>query len=147
MTRQLLVLLVEDDPFDERLALRAFASSSTMARIDVARDGMEAIDYLKKVANNCPDLVLLDLKLPKLHGQEVLEWIRANESTRLVPVICFSSSAERRDVLGCYASGANAFVLKAVDFDDYMKRFRLMVEFWLKINELSRWEDDCARPG
>ncbi len=135
MDSQTQLLLVEDDPFDERLAIRAFSKSEVVADVAVVRDGQEAIEYLANQSNVMPSLILLDLKLPKRHGHEVLKWIRENARTRLVPVVCFSSSAERTDVEGCYGGGANSFVRKAVDYDEYIARFKKLVEYWLLINE------------
>ncbi|HWD41687.1 MAG TPA: response regulator [Fimbriimonas sp.] len=129
------MLLVEDDPSDERLALRAFAKSNVKCKVDVVRDGVEAVEYLTAPRTENPHLILLDLKLPKKNGHEVLKWIRSNDRTKRIPVVCFTSSSEQADVMGCFESGANSFVRKAVDYHDYMARFAKLAEYWLSINE------------
>lgn len=129
------ILLVEDDDFDERLALRAFAKTMIPGQVAVTRDGQEAIDHLADANNRNPDLILLDLKLPKRHGHEVLVWIRENERTKCTPVVCFSSSSEPKDIAICFERGANSFVRKPVEYDEYVDRFRRLIEYWLTINE------------
>jgi two-component system, response regulator len=134
---QPVLLLVEDNPDDEGLALRALKKSGVKNPVVVARDGEEAVRKLPEVcANGSPSLVLLDLKLPKLSGLEVLERIRLYEGTRLVPVVVLTSSDEAVDILGCYTRGANAFVRKPVDFDEFIEAVDSIVRFWLKRNLL-----------
>ena len=131
------VLLVEDNPDDEGLALRAFKKSGVKNRVLVARDGEEAVKKLPEFVNgSVPALVLLDLKLPKLSGLEVLERIRANPTTCQVPVVILTSSDEMVDVSGCYARGANAYVRKPVDFDEFIEAIDSIVKFWLRRNLL-----------
>jgi two-component system response regulator len=131
------VLLVEDNPDDEGLALRAFKKSGVKNQVIVARDGEEAVRKLPELVNgNAPVLILLDLKLPKLSGLEVLERIRENAGTKHVPVVVLTSSDETVDVTGCYARGANAYVRKPVDFDEFIEAIDSIVKFWLRRNLL-----------
>jgi two-component system response regulator len=110
------VLLVEDNSNDEMLALRALKKVDISIRVDVARDGIEARDYLSNLEMPCPDLVLLDLKLPRMNGLEVLQSIRANPKTIGLPVVIFTSSSQPSDVMDCLDSGANSYVRKSVDY-------------------------------
>lgn len=129
------IFLVEDNADDEGLAIRAFRKSGVSNPIIVARDGEEAVHKLLELVDTSkPVIVLLDLKLPKLSGIEVLERIRRNESTRLVPVVVLTSSDESVDVEGCYARGANAFVRKPVDFDEFIDALDAIARFWVKRN-------------
>jgi len=130
-----LILLVEDNLNDELLALRALRIASASIRVEVAHDGIEALEYLSDPNRPCPDLVLLDLKLPKINGIEVLKTIRAAEKTRRIPVVVFTSSNEQADVVGCFDTGANGFVRKSVDFDEYMKKVSKLADYWLNVNE------------
>src|SRR4051812_44243365 len=135
------ILLVEDNPDDEALTLRAFKKNNILNEIVVCRDGAEALDYLfgtGKFAGTTepplPHLVLLDLKLPKLDGTEVLRRIRAHERTRLLPVVILTSSKEDRDVLESYQLGANSYVRKPVDFTEFLQAVRALGLFWLVLN-------------
>jgi two-component system, response regulator len=131
------VLLVEDNPDDEGLALRAFKKSGVRNPVIVARDGEEAVRKLPELVNGgVPVLILLDLKLPKLSGLEVLEKIREHGPTRYAPVVVLTSSDESVDVAGCYARGANAYVRKPVDFDEFIEAIDSIVRFWLRRNLL-----------
>lgn len=130
-----LILLVEDNLNDEMLALRAFNKVDMSLHIEVARDGLEALEYLGNVASPVPDLVLLDLKLPKVNGLEVLNSIRSTEKTRRIPVVVFTSSNEQADVVGCFDAGANGFVRKSVDFEEYMEKISKLTDYWLNVNE------------
>ncbi len=131
------ILLVEDNPDDEGLALRALKKSGVRNPVIVARDGEEAVQKLPAFVNeSVPVLILLDLKLPKLSGIEVLERIRANSSTQLVPVVVLTSSDETIDVVGCYSRGANAYVRKPVDFDEFIEAIDSIARFWLRRNLL-----------
>jgi two-component system response regulator len=131
------IFLVEDNPDDEGLALRAFKKSGVRNPVIVARDGEEAVRKLPELANGgVPVLILLDLKLPKLSGMEVLERIRSNGATAHVPVVVLTSSDETIDVIGCYARGANAYVRKPVDFDEFIEAIDSIVKFWLRRNLL-----------
>ena len=135
------ILLVEDNPDDEALTLRAFKKNNILNPIVVCRDGAEALDYLfatGKYADRAdeplPQLVLLDLKLPKLDGTEVLRRIRATERTRLLPVVVLTSSKEDRDVIDSYQLGANSYVRKPVDFTEFLAAVRSLGLFWLVLN-------------
>ena len=135
MTDFPVVLLVEDNPNDEMLALRALKKTNLQMRVDVARDGVEAVEYLGNLEMPCPSLILLDLKLPRMNGLEVLKTIRSDEKTCRVPVVVFTSSNEQSDVIGCFDSGANSFVRKSVDYNEYVDRMSKLAEYWLEINE------------
>ena len=135
------ILLVEDNPGDEALTLRALKKNNIHNEVVVARDGVEAIDYLfgtGKYAGRdtrlLPELVLLDLKLPKVDGLEVLQCIRGNENTRLLPVIMLTSSLEDRDILESYSKGCNSYVRKPVDFNEFTEAVRQLGLYWLVIN-------------
>lgn len=136
-----LVLLVEDNPSDEKLTLRALKSGNFGNEVSVARDGAEALAYLfpadagGRARAPLPTVVLLDLKLPRVDGLEVLRRIRENEATRLLPVVILTSSGEDEDMLRSYALGANAYVRKPVDFVAFMEATRTLGLFWLLVNE------------
>jgi len=136
------VLLVEDNASDEKLALLAFKKASIACEIAVARDGAEALDYLFGTGKHVgrapaaePDLVLLDLKLPRISGLDVLRQIRAAPETRMLPVVVLTASGEEGDVLSCYTLGANAYLRKAVDFAEFAEAAKTLVAFWLRFNE------------
>lgn len=136
------ILLVEDNPNDELLTLDALAENKVSNKVVVARDGAEALDYLfargsysERDPGDLPAVVLLDLKLPKLDGFEVLRQIRANESTRLVPVVILTSSNQDEDRIQGYTSGANSYVRKPVDFDEFVKATGQLGLYWLLLNE------------
>jgi two-component system, response regulator len=129
------VLIVEDTADDERLAMRALDKLGIAVEVDIARDGAEAIVFLEQpVEQTAYRLVLLDLKLPKVSGIEVLETIRSSASTATLPVVVLTSSDERRDMAACYGGRCNAYVRKAVDYTEYMDAMRKTLEFWLIIN-------------
>lgn len=132
------ILLVEDNPKDEALTLRALQKHNFQAAVVVARDGAEALDYLLgsdgRPAVALPQLVLLDLKLPKIDGLEVLRRIRANENTRLLPVVILTSSAEEQDILEGYRLGTNSYVRKPVDFVAFTEAVRQLGLYWLLLN-------------
>jgi two-component system response regulator len=142
MTREGPILLVEDNDDDVELTLRAFAKSRILNEVVVARDGEEALDYLflrgahaqREPAEN-PEIVLLDLKLPKLDGLTVLRAIRSDERTRRLPVIVLTSSNEEADVLASYDLGANSFVRKPVDFAQFSESARQLGMYWLVLNQ------------
>lgn len=133
------ILLVEDNPDDEALTLRAFKRSAVVNDIEVVRDGQEALDYLFGTdgieARPTPAMILLDLKLPKVDGLEVLKQVRANDLTRLVPVVILTSSREEVDLIATYGHGANSFVRKPVDFNQFAESVRQLGLYWLVVNE------------
>lgn len=136
------ILLVEDNPDDEALALRALKRSTTVEEIVVARDGVEALDYLFASGSHAgrdayvmPRLVLLDLKLPRIDGLEVLRRMRADERTRLIPVVVLTSSAEEQDLIDGYGLGANSYVRKPVDFALFTRAVEQLKLYWLSLNE------------
>lgn len=136
------ILLVEDNPDDRDLTLRAFARSNITNEIATVSDGVEALDYLfaqGKYADRAgappPAVVLLDLKLPRLGGLEVLRRLRADQRTRLLPVVILTSSREERDLVEGYRLGANSYVRKPVDFTEFLDATRQLGLYWLLLNE------------
>lgn len=132
-----LILLVEDNPDDEALTLRALKKSNLLNELVVAHDGVEAIDYLlgpDSASRALPGVVMLDLKLPKVDGLEVLRRIRGAEKTRMLPVVVLTSSKEEQDVVSSYALGANSYVRKPVDFAEFMEAVRQLGLYWLVLN-------------
>jgi two-component system response regulator len=130
------ILLVEDNPDDVELTLRALRKGAVRCQVDVAADGVAALDYLLGPQETpLPAFVLLDLKLPKLSGHEVLERIRREPRTRLLPVVVLTSSREKADLERCYALGANSYVRKPVDFDAFMAAAQKLGAYWLEVNE------------
>lgn len=136
------ILLVEDNPADERLTLRALGKNNIGNEVVVARDGVEALDYLFARGNHAgrdstvlPAVVLLDLNLPKVNGIEVLQQIRANERTKLLPVIILTSSDEDKDRLAGYISGCNSYVQKPVNFNQFADAVRQLGLYWLILNK------------
>lgn len=128
------ILLVEDNPDDERLTIRALQRSRIENSIQVARDGEEALNRVFS-STLLPCVVLLDLKLPKIDGLEVLHQIRANGRTRLLPVVILTSSNEERDIVESYSGGANSYVQKPVDFDQFIQAVSHLGLYWALINE------------
>ena len=132
------ILLVEDNPDDVQLTLRAFQKNHIVNRVVVARDGVEAMDYLfgpESGGRDLPAVMLLDLKLPKVDGLEVLRRVRADPRTRLLRVVVLTSSREDQDVSQSYASGANSYIRKPVDFDAFMTAVGQLGLYWLLLNE------------
>jgi DNA-binding response OmpR family regulator len=132
------ILLVEDDPDHEALAIRALRKANVANEIKVARDGAEAIEYMKGIAegrNPMPQLVLLDLKLPKIEGLDVLRNIRAAEKTALLPVVVLTSSDEERDIVASYRLGVNSYIRKPVNFTDFAEATRQLGMYWLLLNQ------------
>ena len=136
------ILLVEDNPDDEELTLRALARNNIGNHVVVVRDGQEAIDWLEATGphsgrdvHDTPALILLDLKLPKVDGIDVLRRIRANHKTALVPVVILTSSKEDRDRASGYQGGANSYVQKPVDFNEFVDAVRQLGMYWLMLNE------------
>lgn len=138
-----MVLLVEDNPDDEVLTLRALKKNGIRNEIIVARDGVEALDFLFGTGAHAgrdtslmPELILLDLKLPKLDGLEVLKRIRENPLTRLLPIVILTSSREQSDMIQGYSLGANSYVRKPVDFVEFTEAVRQLGLYWFIINEV-----------
>lgn len=135
------ILLVEDNQDDVDLTLRALKRNHICNSVDVVSDGVEALDYLFRRGDyqdrdiRLPEIVLLDLKLPKLDGHEVLRQIRENPVTRLLPVVMLTSSREERDVACSYENGANSYIVKPVDFDQFSETVRQLGVYWLALNE------------
>jgi CheY-like chemotaxis protein len=136
------ILLVEDNPRDEALTLRALKRSNMVNNLVVARDGVEALDYLfgtGKYADGespaMPQLILLDLKLPKVNGLDVLRKLRSDERTRLLPVVVFTSSSEEEDMLKSYELGANSYVRKPVESERFAEATKQLGLYWLLLNE------------
>ena len=137
-----LILLVEDNPSDEKLTLRAFAKSEVPNEIVVAHDGAEALDYLFaqwKYSDHArpplPDLIVLDLKLPRIDGLEVIRRLRAEDSTRVIPIVVLTASREEEDVARGFSLGANAYVRKPVAFTQFLSAVNAISIFWLTVNE------------
>jgi two-component system response regulator len=135
------ILLVEDNPDDEELTLRALGRSRIANHIEVARDGAQALDYLFSTGGyaerggELPALVLLDLKLPKVDGLEVLRRMRENELTRRVPVVVLTSSKQQEDIIASYDRGANSYVRKPVNFGDFFEAVTKLELYWLAVNQ------------
>ena len=135
------ILLVEDDPRDVELTLTALEDHKLANEVVVARDGQQALDYLRcqgeysARANENPAVLLLDLKLPKVDGLEVLKQIRANERLKLIPVVVLTSSQEEKDMVRSYTLGVNAYVVKPVDFHEFINAVKELGVFWALINE------------
>jgi two-component system response regulator len=142
MKKSHLILLVDDNPDDVALTLRAFEGSAFPTELTVAQDGEEALDYLFAAGPHSdrnlevmPEVVLLDLNLPKINGIEVLRRLRANPHTRRLPVVILTSSTERSDLLSAYDLGANSFIRKPVDFDEFLVTTQQIGLYWLRLNE------------
>ncbi len=136
------ILLIEDNPDDEELTLRALSRNNIGNHVVVVRDGQEAIDWLEATGphagrdgNDIPALILLDLKLPKVDGLDVLRRLRASPRTAIVPVVILTSSKEERDRASGYQSGANSYVQKPVDFTEFVDAVRQLGMYWLVLNE------------
>ena len=140
--RDKVILLVEDNPDDELLTLRALRKNNVLNKVVVARDGVEALDYLFGTGEYAgrdtgvmPQLILLDLKLPKIDGLEVLRRLREDERTRLLPVVILTSSREQQDMLDGYGLGANSYVRKPVNFEQFVQAIEQLKLYWLILNE------------
>ncbi|MDP2695394.1 MAG: response regulator [Gallionella sp.] len=141
-TNKCTILLVEDNPDDEELTRLAFKECKFTYELVVTRDGSEALDYLfatgkysARDACDMPRLVLLDLKLPKLNGLEVIKRVRANANTRFLPVVVLTSSKEEQDLIDCYSLGANSYIQKPVDFNQFIDAVCQLGQYWLVLNE------------
>jgi two-component system response regulator len=145
------VLLVEDNSDDAELTIRSFKRTNVANPIDVARDGQEALDHLlgteSQAARPLPGLVVLDLKLPRVDGLDVLQQIRGDPRTRRVPVVILTSSSEDRDLINSYDLGANSFVRKPIDFNEFAHAVAQLGIFWLMINQLSTSRSRSSAPS
>jgi two-component system response regulator len=136
-----IILLVEDSPDDQALTIRALKKNNILNEVHLAEDGVQALDYLlctgpyEKRTGGLPQLVLLDLKLPKLDGLGVLRQIRGNPKTRHVPVVVLTSSKEERDIIESYQLGANSYVQKPVEFNQFLDAVRQLGLYWLVLNQ------------
>lgn len=137
-----LILLVEDNPDDEELTLMSLRKQHVLNEVLVAHDGVEALDYLfrtgvhaERAPGAVPELVLLDLKLPRLNGLDVLKRMRADSRTQLIPVVVLTSSSEEEDVIASYRLGANSYVRKPVEFAQFVEAVRQLGLYWLLLNE------------
>ena len=135
------ILMVEDNPDDEQLTLRAFAKHHLTNKVHVVRDGQEALDYVfcngqyaNRSISDHPHVVLLDIKLPLIDGIEVLRRIKADERTRTIPVVMLTSSHEERDLVETYRLGVNSYIVKPVDFDQFTESARALGMYWLLMN-------------
>ena len=151
MTRH--ILLVEDNPTDEKLTLRAFLKSGIANEMVVVRDGAEALEYVfctgrhaAREAAAGPALILLDLSLPKVGGLEVLKKIRTDDRTKLIPVVVLTSSKEDEDIVRSYSLGANAYVRKPLAFPEFAEAAKAVGMFWLMLNELPPQRTPSMRP-
>jgi len=136
------ILLVEDNPNDEALTLRAFKKSQILNQIDVVRDGQEALDYLfcegqyaERDKDLLPQVILLDINLPKIDGLEVLRHLRANDKTRIIPVVIMTTSDEQNDLITSYQLGANSYVQKPVELNMFMDAIKQLGMYWLVLNK------------
>lgn len=137
-----IILLVEDNPDDTALLLRALQRNQLQKPVFVAHDGIEALDYLfardafsDRVGQLPPKLVLLDLKLPRLDGLGVLTAIRAHPATRFLPVVILTTSTLEQDISRCYAEGANSYLVKPIDYLEFVEMTKTLVQFWLTMNQ------------
>jgi two-component system response regulator len=142
VTHEQVILLVEDNPDDEELTRLAFRKSDIANRLEIVRDGAEALEYLFSAgafagrgAKDDPSLVLLDLKLPKIGGLEVLRQMRADQRTRLIPVVILTSSVEEQDVIRGYDLGCNSYIRKPVDFTQFAEMVKVLGRYWLVLNQ------------
>src|SRR6185436_5333103 len=138
-----MILIVEDNPDDEALTMRALKKNNIGNRVVVVRDGAEALEFLfctgayaSRNPNDMPQVTLLDLKLPKVDGLEVLKRIRVDERTSLLPVVILTSSKEEQDLIESYKNGANSYVRKPVDFNEFLEAARQIGLYWLILNEV-----------
>ncbi|MDW7771767.1 MAG: response regulator [Desulfobulbaceae bacterium] len=140
--KEKIILLVEDNPDDIKLTKRALRKSNILNRLEVARDGVVALDYLfgtgkfeGRDSRQLPQVILLDIKMPRLDGLECLKRIRANEQTRLLPVVVLTTSTEDRDRIESYKLGANSYISKPVDFEQFTRAVQQLGLYWLVLNQ------------
>lgn len=133
--KEKIIMLVEDNPDDIELTLRALKKSNILNEVIVARDGLEALDLLLGEKNIIPQIILLDLKLPKIDGLELLKRIRSDERSRLLPVVILTSSREESDLINGYKLGANSYIRKPVDFNQFAEAVKNLGLYWLILNE------------
>jgi CheY-like chemotaxis protein len=143
LSEKKIILLVEDNPDDELLTLEALKDNKIKNEVIVAHDGEEAIDFLfahgkytERNSNILPQVVLLDLKLPKVDGLEVLQQIRNHEKTKFLPVVVLTSSKEETDLIKSYQLGANSYIRKPVDFEQFSQAIKYLGLYWIVLNEL-----------
>ena len=136
------IMLIEDNPDDETLTQRALKKSNILNDIVIARDGVEALDFLfcegrysTRNPRKRPTIILLDLKLPKINGLDVLKRLRADERTRLFPIVILTSSKEEQDLINCYRLGANSYIRKPLDFNRFVDAVGKLCLYWLELNE------------
>lgn len=139
------LLLVEDNPDDEALAKRVFSKIAPNDRMEVCRDGVQALERLAPGNRELPDLVLLDLKMPKVGGLDVLLKVRAESLTRCLPIVVLTSSDEQHDILEAYRRGANSFVRKPVDYHEFRDCFEKILTYWFNLNCIPA--GGCTLPG
>ena len=137
------ILIVEDNPLDLEMTLRGLRKANIVNQIHVARDGAEALEFLfcegayaHRRIEDTPRFVLLDLKLPKVDGLEVLARMKADERTRAIPVVMLTSSKEQRDLIESYQLGVNSYIVKPVDFDNFVQAARELGTYWLMLNQI-----------
>lgn len=142
MNNEIEVLLVEDNMNDAEMTIRALKKNNLVNKLEHIKDGVEALDFLfatgkysNRSVENTPKVILLDLKMPKVNGKEVLQKIRADERTRRIPVVILTSSKDDPDIQECYDLGANSYVVKPVQFEEFMKAITDMGLFWLVVNQ------------
>jgi CheY-like chemotaxis protein len=141
MTQPAHILLVEDNASDVELALHALQRINIPVRVETVRDGAEALDFLFHAGSyaerkgKAPNLVLLDLKLPRVNGLEVLRQVKTDPRTRRIPVVVLTSSGEASDIAACYALGANSYIVKPVEFEKFCESIRQLGLYWLLVNE------------
>ena len=145
VTNEVEILLVEDNPNDVELTLRALKKHNITNKVHVVKDGAEALEYIfatgaytSRDINHIPRVILLDLKLPKVDGLEVLRQIKSNERTKLIPVVVLTSSKEERDLVESYRLGANSYIAKPVDFESFVKAVSELGLYWLLLNQPPR---------
>ena len=134
------ILLVEDNPGDARLCQEALKESKILNNLHIAKDGQEALDFIFKIGEYqdvpTPDLIILDLNLPKVHGKDVLRQVKENENTKKIPVVVLSSSKAEEDIIKSYELHANSYITKPLDFNQFIEIVKELNEFWLGIVKL-----------